>query len=262
MVDGGESVRKTHVILGTVEREIAAAGSTQATAKQLTADHSEVTTISSGQGVILPAMTFGDIVSVGNAHASQALLVYPVVGGKFQNKAINTPVSLPAGRAGIFRALSDLDCLFVGGPVAGDSIVVGNIVADDIDANAINAQDGAFADTLTLNGVSVATVNQEIGIWSGTFKFPESETVDLILSAEFPFTITRSVTRTKVGTATVQVLNNGSGLNANSASTSQDSIAQNSAVADGSYVGATFSSVSSDCENLCLTIWGTRVLAS
>ena len=140
----------------------------------------------------------------------------------------------------------------------------GDLTVDDITADDIAAQDGAFSATLTKGGANVAVVTQTIGA-SFTFKFPEAETVRLILNFPFQWTITQTNTITEVGTATVTVGNSGVGnLTANSASTSLNTQAQssNNVVGVAGTVEVTFSSVSSDCENLCLTIWGTRVLAS
>ena len=143
----------------------------------------------------------------------------------------------------------------------GGDITCDDITADDIGCDDLTAQDGAFSDTLTRGGANVAIATQTVGA-SFTFKFPENETVYLILDAQFAWTITKTVVITEVGTATVTVTNNGSALSADAATTTQSSSVQSSAVALNSYVAVVFSAVSSDCENLCLTIWGTRVLAS
>ena len=143
----------------------------------------------------------------------------------------------------------------------GGDITCDDITGDDIGADAITANSGAFANSLQRGGNNVAIVTQTIGA-SFTFKSPEAEAVHLILDAAFAWTITSTVTITEVGTATVEVVNNGTGINTNSASTTRQSVSQNSAVATGSDIYVIFTSVSSDCENLCLTIWGTRVLAS
>ena len=147
----------------------------------------------------------------------------------------------------------------------GGDITCDDITCDDIGADAITANSGAFANTLTRGGNNVAIATQTIGVWSGVFKSPEDETLFIILNVPFAVTITQTNTITEVGTSTVTVFNNGVGdLSSNSASTSTSTVAQsvNNVVAIGGAVGVTFASTSSDCENLCLTIWGTRVLAS
>jgi hypothetical protein len=139
-----------------------------------------------------------------------------------------------------------------------------NTNGGDLTVDDITADTGAFANSLTVDGDNVAVVTQTIGA-SFTFKFPENEFVWLILNFPFQWTITQTNTITEAGTATVTVVNGGVGsLTANSATTSINTQTQssNNVVAVSGLVGVTFSSVSSDCENLCLTIWGTRVLAS
>lgn len=138
----------------------------------------------------------------------------------------------------------------------------GDLTVDDITADDISAQDGAFSATLTKGGSNLAVVTQTIGVWSGPIKYPEAETIRLILNTPFAFDITQANVITEVGTATVTVVNNGSNLTAVNASTTLNNVNLSSTVTATSYVAVTFSSVSSDCENLCLTIWGTRVLSS
>lgn len=148
-------------------------------------------------------------------------------------------------------------------PSTGDTDFNG---ADIVDVDAFSANSGAFANTLTKGGVNVAVVNQTIGIWSGTWKSPENETVSIVLNFPFAVTITQTDTITEVGTATVQVRINGTPLGgtSNSASTSLNTQAHSSAnvVSTTNSLTVVFTSTSSDCENLCLTIWGTRVLAA
>lgn len=140
----------------------------------------------------------------------------------------------------------------------------------DADTQKINDNWHRFLDGLstdlggaesTLTGK--ASVTQSVCA-SFTFKAPEDETVRLILKAPFAWTITETITRTEVGTATVTTKIDGVALGgtANSASTSEQSQAHASAnvVDAGDDVEVTFASTSSDCENLCLTIAGTRTL--
>ena len=140
----------------------------------------------------------------------------------------------------------------------------GDLTVDDITADDIAAQDGAFSATLTKGGVSVATVTQTVGA-SFVFKAPEDETVYLILKCPFAWTITDVTTRTEVGTSTVTIKIDGNALggSANSASTSESTQSHSSsnAVSADQDVTVTFASTSSDCENLAITLKGTRTLA-
>ncbi len=108
-----------------------------------------------------------------------------------------------------------------------------------------------------------ASLNPTIA-WSGVFKAPEDETVYLVLKAPFAFTITEVTTRTEVGTSTCTFKIDGTSLGgtANSASTSEQSQTHSSsnAVAVGQDLTVVFSSTSSDCENLAITIKATRFL--
>jgi len=70
-----------------VQTGVSAAGSTQATATQLTADAATVSTVSGGQGVILPNRP-GEF-AVTNL-ASTNLLVYPPVGSTFAGSTLNS----------------------------------------------------------------------------------------------------------------------------------------------------------------------------
>lgn len=106
---------------------------------------------------------------------------------------------------------------------------------------------------------------QTIGA-SFTFKFPEAETVHVIRNCPIAWSITKSTTIAEVGTATVAININGTPLggSSNSASTSEDIQAHSSAnaVAVGDDITIVFASVSSDCENLCVTLEGTEVMAT
>ena len=126
-------------------------------------------------------------------------------------------------------------------------------------ANSLQRSVGDQSDGLGTKATKTQTV-----CMSFNFAFPSDGTLTMLLSAEFAFTITKTVTLTKAGTATVttKIGNTALGGSANSASTSIDSQAHttDNAVALTNVINVTFASTSSDCEGLCLTIWGTRVL--
>lgn len=148
-------------------------------------------------------------------------------------------------------------------PATGDITTPGTLAVTDITAETVTADDGVFANNLTIGGEDVAITTQTV-CCSWTFKYPDDETVALILNAKFAWTITETNTITEVGTSTVTVDINSTPLGAaNSASTSLNTQTQSSAnvVALTNQINVTFASTSSDCENLCLTIYGTRVLA-
>jgi hypothetical protein len=91
---------------------LTSAGTTQANAAAITSDFAVFSTVAASSGARLPAanaasMTAlaGDIYVVVNSQATNALLVYPPVGGNFSAVAVNTAVSLPAGKTGDFYCL-------------------------------------------------------------------------------------------------------------------------------------------------------------
>jgi hypothetical protein len=83
--------------------EIAAAGTTQATATEMPA---YVCMVSSGTGgVLLPPLNRGEEAIVCNGVSTIDLNVYPRSGGKLNNITANLPLVLPANTAGRFRAI-------------------------------------------------------------------------------------------------------------------------------------------------------------
>lgn len=79
----------------TVQTGVSAAGSTQATATQLTSDAAIVSTVSASQGVILPNRP-GEF-AVTNTSATQ-LAVYPPVGSTFAGSSLNASRPLTVGQ--------------------------------------------------------------------------------------------------------------------------------------------------------------------
>ena len=141
----------------------------------------------------------------------------------------------------------------------------GDLTVDDITADAIGANSGAFATTLTKGGVNVAVVNQIVQLPT-LWLFPVNGANKIVVKSAFAFTITETTTITTVGTSTVTISINGTPLggSANSASTSEQSQTHSTAnaVAIGDDITVTFASTSSDCVNLSLNIAGTIVLAA
>jgi hypothetical protein len=79
-----------------VSTGISAAGSTQGTATALTRPINVVSTVSSGQGVVMPTTTAGMRIVIINTSAT-ALNVYPATGGAINAGATNAAYSLAAG---------------------------------------------------------------------------------------------------------------------------------------------------------------------
>ncbi len=93
------------VAFKSIATAISAAGSTQGTATALTASLNEVTTVSSGQGVVLPAPEAGEILMVANQGAN-ALNIYPASGHSINNLSANTAQSLATDTRRIFFAIT------------------------------------------------------------------------------------------------------------------------------------------------------------
>lgn len=179
-----------------------------------------------------------------------------LIGGSTGATANKALVSKGTSARALQPTVVDID------PATGDiDTQGGNLTVEDIAAADVGATNIDATTSLTRNGTDVAIVNQIVAM-SFTFKYPEDETLFILLNAPFAFTITNTTTITEVGTSTV-TLDAGSGTTSpNSASTTQDSVAQSLLITSSGYISVTFASTSSDCENLCLTIAGTTVLAS
>lgn len=94
-------------ILGDWETGQAAAGTTQATATTLTADHNWVATVtSSAHGVILKEKPAGSFMTVTNADGVDALNVYPWSGANLNGATANLPVTLPPNTTAWFFVFS------------------------------------------------------------------------------------------------------------------------------------------------------------
>lgn len=85
---------------------IAAAGTTQGTATELTAADNEVTTVAAGSGVITSQyIASGDTQTVFNAGAN-ALNVYPTSGMKINSLPANQPMILPINTGCLLKCVS------------------------------------------------------------------------------------------------------------------------------------------------------------
>lgn len=90
--------------------EMAAAGTTQATAAEITADYVLVTTVTaSADGVLLPEGNLGDEVIIVNGDSADNLMIYPRTGGKLNNAAANGALTLPPNMAAHFIGINSLN---------------------------------------------------------------------------------------------------------------------------------------------------------
>lgn len=104
------------------------------------------------------------------------------------------------------------------------------------------------------------SINNFAVIAAYVFKFPENETVTVMLDCNFAWTITDVVLESEVGTATVQLVVNGANVNdpilAGTGRVVQGITGGD--VASGNDIALTFSSVSADIENLSVSLRGIR----
>lgn len=92
-------------MLGDTETGQSAAGTTQATATALTADHSWIATCANNAGVILTERPLRSIMSVTNATTNN-LNVYPWVGASLNGATANLPLTLSPNMSGWFFVVS------------------------------------------------------------------------------------------------------------------------------------------------------------
>jgi hypothetical protein len=91
--------------------ELAAAGSTQATAAEITADYIMVTSLTelTTDGVVLPPGNLGDEVIIINGTSSANLKIYPRSGGKINNAAADAALELSPNSAAHFIGINSLN---------------------------------------------------------------------------------------------------------------------------------------------------------
>lgn len=96
-------------VVGNVDNNLTAAGSTQATALLVSNDINVVTTTAASTGVILRSdLSAGDSQEVVNYGAS-TLTVYPPVGGKINNGSANAGVSVAANTSALYTSIDGLN---------------------------------------------------------------------------------------------------------------------------------------------------------
>jgi hypothetical protein len=103
--------------LRSVQTGISAAGATQGTATALTKDISIVSTVSAGQGVVLPSAVAGMVLIVNNTSAT-TMNVYPATGGAINSLATNAAYTHVAGASLQYYAISSTQWYTVGASYA------------------------------------------------------------------------------------------------------------------------------------------------
>lgn len=112
MASGVPAQEAQYSVAGKFILGLTATGTTQANALQVPGDAVVFSTVGAGSGAKLPPANAasmiglnGDIYTVVNGQATNALLVYPPLGGNFSAVAVNTAVSVPASKAADFYCL-------------------------------------------------------------------------------------------------------------------------------------------------------------
>lgn len=108
MIASGTYITEAVAVNGSFEYGVAAVGTTQATAYKMAANNLVVTTSTAGvnDGIILPVGDQGDWLQVFN-YSAAAVKVYPPVGWGIHGGALNSPVTLNAGKAMSFTQMTD-----------------------------------------------------------------------------------------------------------------------------------------------------------
>jgi hypothetical protein len=109
LVAAGLSWPQAQALAGTVASRLSAAGTTQATAYAMSLDDVQIfATVGAGTGAVLPAtLSAGDQMTVAN-FGTNALSLYPPVGGTIANGAANAAVSVPANKTALVTCIDGM----------------------------------------------------------------------------------------------------------------------------------------------------------
>lgn len=96
-------------VVGNVDNNLTATGTTQATALLVSNDINVLTTTAASTGVILRSdLSAGDTQEVVN-YGAQTLTVYPPVGGKINNGSANAGVSVATNTSALYTSIDGLN---------------------------------------------------------------------------------------------------------------------------------------------------------
>lgn len=110
---------------------------------------------------------------------------------------------------------------------------------------------------------SLNAINNFAVIASFVFKFPEDETVTVMMDCNFDWTITDIIVQTEQGTASVQLVVDGNNVDSPvlAGTVRLVTAIDGGDVANGNDIALTLASVSATCENLSVSIRGVRSFA-
>jgi hypothetical protein len=107
---------------------------------------------------------------------------------------------------------------------------------------------------------SLNAINNFAVIASYAIKFPEDETIKIMIGCNFDWTITDILLETEIGTVTVQLMVDDENVDSAilAGTTRSETSIDGGEVEIGQDISLTLSSPSSDCENLSVSIRGVR----
>lgn len=108
MIASGTYNVEAIAVNGSFDYAVTAVGTTQTTAYKIIGNNTVVTTVSAGvnDGVILPTGDQGDWLQIFN-YSAAALKVYPPIGWGIHGGAVNSPITIAAGKAASFTQMTD-----------------------------------------------------------------------------------------------------------------------------------------------------------
>lgn len=180
---------------------ISAAGTTQGTATALVSDITQVSTVGSGQGVILPSSEPGKIFRVVNKGAN-ALLVYPPSGSQINALAANAGFSLAVDAAQEFFCATTTiwyTLVSAGGGTTTNALTMNNGGAGAASGTTFN---GSAAQTISYNTIGAAPLASPT--FTGTPAAPTASAgtnTTQLATTEFVTTATKRIPMTAQNTA-------------------------------------------------------------
>ncbi|MGQ0664386.1 MAG: hypothetical protein ACT4P2_12580, partial [Pseudomonadota bacterium] len=149
------TVAENFFLTSLVAASAAAAGTTQAGATALAAQHNRVTTVAASAGVRLPAAEIGMTISVANAGAN-SLAIYPASGAAIDAGAANAAVQLAPAEAAQFDAVTTTLWLK---NAAANSEVKGADISSAATVNLDNAT-GGLVDVTGTTAITAITLSE------------------------------------------------------------------------------------------------------
>lgn len=153
IMGGGIGASAAQAILGALDKEVIATGSTQLDAKKLRTAINVLRTVPAASGVQLPTMYDSDLVIVINRGVND-VKVYPLDTGTINDQAANQPVTVTAGTFGYFFGVGPLTCLADLGGGVSPPVTDPTWVNAEIPSGTINGVNPGFSLTQAPNAAA------------------------------------------------------------------------------------------------------------